>query len=367
MPLTTTVSLLEGLVEDRRLVGWVAGVHRGGATHVLAGGSRGIDGPEMTTDSLFALTSNTKPIAGALALALVERGVLQMADPVDEWLPELAAMQVLVRPDAPLDQTVPARRSITLHDLLTMTPGFGAVAEEGPLQRAMVELQVAPSGLAPAMRPEKYMRRLGSLPLANQPGERWRYHTSSDVLGVLLSRATGRPVAQLLEEYVTGPLGMDDTRFTGEPARLTVVHQETADGSLAPLDLGGRTLTTAPEFESLACGLVSTVDDYLKFLRALANDGAPILSPESALAMRTDQLTPQQREGTIGTLDEGSGWGHHVEVRPDGSIGWAGGFGTIGYANPRTGRAAALFIPQTLATAGVRRTADEFWGLLDQP
>ena len=365
MPLTRLIPILDGLIDDGRLAGWVAGIHEPGMTRIVTAGRRHLDGPTMDEDSLFALTSSTKPIAGALALRLVELGALAMDDPVNPWLPELAGMKVLVHPDGPLDNTVPAERPITLRHLLTMTPGFGWVREGGPLQAAMEVQHLGPGPFAPPLRPDEYLARLGDLPLANQPGELWRYHTSSDVLGILLSRATGRSVSDLLEEHVTGPLKMADTGFTGDPARLTTVYDSGPAGELVPFRVPDRYLVSPPQFESLAAGMVASAPDYLRFLAALANDGAPILEVASALAMRTDQLTPQQRLGAQGTLEEGCGWGHHVEVRPDHSIGWAGGFGTIGYANPRQGRAAVLFTAKSVGSAAVHTAFDAFWSVLD--
>lgn len=319
---------LDRLVDEGALAGWAAGVRDDGTSRLAAGGRRAAEEPAP-------IASCTKPMAGALTLRLVELGVVALDDPVAPWLPELAEPRVLARPGAPLDDTVPAQRPITLRHLLAMTPGFGWVDEGGPLAEAMAAQQVAPGPHAPPMPPDEYLRRLGGLPLASQPGEVWRYHTSSDVLGVLLARVTGRPVRDLLREHVTGPLGMTDTDF---PA--------------------------GAEFESLATGLTSTVPDELLFLAALAEGGGPILERASVRAMCTDQLTASQRSATAGLLAEGCGWGHHVEIRPDGLVGWAGGLGTLGYADTRRGRAAALFTWQGMDTAGTMEAFDAFWGLL---
>lgn len=325
-PLIALTRALDRLVAEGALDGWAAGVREGGRTRLAAGGRRGPEEPAP-------IASNTKPLAGVLTLRLAELGALDLDDPVAPWLPELAAPQVLVRPDGPLDDTVPARTPITARHLLTMTAGFGWV-ESGPLAAAMAEREVAPGPFAPPMGPEEYLRRLGGLPLADQPGAAWRYHTSSDVLGVLLARRTGRSVRALVAEHVTGPLGMTATDF--------------------PADIA---------FESLATGLTSTVPDQLLFLAALAGGGPPVLTAESARALGTDQLTPAQRRTAGDFLGEGCGWGHHVEVRPDGLVGWAGGLGTIGYADPGSGRAAALFTWQGVDHPGTQRAFAEFWQL----
>lgn len=171
------------------------------------GGTRSPGGAPMTPDTQVALSSSTKPIGGVLALRLVELAALSLDEPVAPWLPELAEPRVLVGPEADLTATVPAERPITLRHLLTMTPGFGWVSEPGPLADALAREQVAPGPFCPPISPDDFMSRLGSLPLADQPGTAWRHHTNSDVLGVLLARATGSSVPELLTEHVLEPLG----------------------------------------------------------------------------------------------------------------------------------------------------------------
>ncbi|GAB3820925.1 serine hydrolase domain-containing protein [Tessaracoccus terricola] len=353
---------LDSLVADGRLVGYVLGVREGDTSSVVAGGTRALGGPAMPPDAQFPLTSNTKPIGGVLAMRLVELGVLALDEPVDEHLPELAHPRVLARPDGPLDEVVVAERPITLRHLLTMTAGFGWM-ETGPLAEAMAEQQVSPGPYPPPMSPDEYLRRLGQLPLAGQPGQHWRYHNSSDVLGVLLARATGAAVSELLAEHVTGPLGIPDTGFVGDPERMPTGYGADAAGNLEPLTHPGEVFTRAPAFESLACGLVSTVADYLEFLPVLA-EGRPVISRGSAIQMATDQLTPAQRDSAAGFLEPGCGYGFQVETRPDGSVGWSGGLGTIGYTNPLTGKSAALFTPQSYEAPGTAKAFEQLWQLL---
>lgn len=354
---------LGSLVDEGTLVGFVLGVGHRGRAQLVSGGTRAVDGPPMTDDTVFPLTSNSKPLGGVLALRLVELGVIGLDDPVTRHLPELADLRVLTRFDAPLDDTVPAERPVTLRHLLTMTTGFGWVPEPGPLSTAMAEQHIAPGPYPPPMDSDEFMRRLGSLPLAAQPGQRWLYHTSSDVLGVLLSRATGQPVSELLAEHVTDPLGLTDTGFVAEAERLPTSYGADADGRLIALERPGGSLTTTPRFESLSCGLVSTVGDYLRFLDVLGA-GRPVLSRGSAIQMATDHLTPEQRTSAVGMVDPGSGYGFHVEIRPDGSVGWAGGLGTIAYTQPMTGTSAALFTPQSIETPGTEQAFNLFWQLL---
>ncbi len=363
--LTALAETCDRLVDRGELAGWVAGVVTAGGQDIRVGGHRALDGPSMTADTQFAMSSSTKPIGGVLALRLVEQGVIGLDEPVRQWLPELAEPCVLTAPSAALDDTVAAERPITLRHLLTMTPGFGWVSEEGPLADALGEREIAPGPWGPPMSPDEFVSRLAALPLANQPGTAWRYHTSSDVLGVLLARAAGQSVAELLAEHVLGPLRMGDTSFVGDPSRMATVFGPGDDGGLAPFPVPSGTYTEAPPFESLAAGLVSTVPDQLAFLGSLSGAGPAILSAESLTAMGADHLTEEQRRTAEGFLDPGCGWGHHVEVRPGGPIGWAGGLGTIGYADPLTGRAAFLATQVSFDGPGTGTAFEEFWSLLD--
>lgn len=355
---------LDALVDDGSLVGWVAGVQDPDGVEVTAGGRRSVDGPPMDPETLFMIASCSKPVGGVLALRLVEQGVLSLDDPVDRWLPELARPRVLARPDADLDDTVPAERPITVEHLLTMTPGFGWVSE-GPLAVAMNDAGVAPGPFPPPMGPDEYLGRLAALPLADQPGSTWRYHTSSDVLGVLLARATGASVGELLQENVFSPLGLRDTGFSGDADRMASVHAVDLSGALVPFPVPEGTFTTPPRFESLATGLVATVGDQLAVLASLVGTGPALLSPESVAAMRRPRLVDEQRTAASGLLDPDNGWGLHVETRADGRFGWAGGLGTIGYADPATGRAAFLATQVTVDAPGTVAAFEAFWSLLD--
>lgn len=361
-PFEAATDALDALVDTGRLTGYVCGVRQGGRTRVAAGGAGPGDGAPPAADAVFPLSSNTKPIGGVLALRLVELFVLSLDDPVAEYLPELAAPRVLARAGGPIDEVVPAGRPITVRHLLTMTAGFGWAGEGTPLQDAMAAEQIAPGPYAPPMTPEEYLRRLGALPLAAQPGEGWQYHTSSDVLGVLLTRVTGVPLTDLLAEHVTGPLGLADCGFTADPGRLVTSYGLGPAGDLVALDTRAR-FEHPPVFASLACGLASTVADYLTFLEVLV-DGEPLLGSDYAEMMATDHLTPAQRAAAEGFVGPGCGYGFQLERRPDGAVGWAGGLGTIGYADRRTGRCAAVFTTQAFDVPGTEDALEAVWEML---
>lgn len=358
---------LDRLVAEGLLAGWVAGVADADGQTVLTGGRRSLDGPPMTSDTQFAMSSSSKPFAGVLTLRLAETGVLSLETPVARWLPELASPRVLSAPGADLEDTRPADRDITVADLLGMVPGFGWVAEPGPLADAFAaQPEISPGPWGPPLPPDEFLARLAALPLANQPGTAWRYHTSSDVLSVLLARAGGESLTDLLTEHVLAPLALTATGFRGDPDRLATAYRAAGDDGpgLAPFPVPPGTYVDVPVFESLAAGLVSTVPDQLTFLSSLVGSAPAVLSPASLADLRTDRLTEEQRRTATGFLGPGSGWGRHVEIRPEGWIGWAGGLGTIGYADPASGRAAFLATQVSIDAPGTSRAVERFWDLL---
>ena len=347
----TVWSMLQADVAAGRLPGFAAAVRYRGAVEVHTGGCLTLGGTDpVTADSLFRLASVSKPFAGALTLALAEDGVLGLDDPVARWLPELAAPRVLVDRRGPLDRTVPAERPITVRHLLTSTPGFGGIWDDSPLAEAIGAAGVGPGPLPPRLVPDEFMRRLGDLPLAAQPGAGWLYHISTDVLSVLLGRAAGRPLHDLLESRLTGPLALRSTGFwAADPARLGAAYLP-GDGGLELLDPSDRVSSRPPLFEGLAGGLVSTAPDVLTFLCALADGGAPVLRPASVAAMTTDSLTAAQRAEVADFLGPGRSWGLQVGVQVEpgapwdqpGRWGWDGGTGTTGYVDPERDVVAVL-------------------------
>jgi CubicO group peptidase (beta-lactamase class C family) len=220
---------------------------------------------------------------------------------------------------------------------------------DGPLLRAANELAIGMGPPSPAAMPapDTWLRRLGSLPLAHQPGERWQYNTGSDVLGVLVARASGQSFGSFLRERIFEPLGMRDTAFSvpaPAAARFADSYRPTPQGGLALFDAAqGGQWSRAPAFESGAGGLCSTIDDYLAFTHALTQ--GRLLSSASLQAMTTDQLSPQQKRGAVlspGYFDA-HGWGFGVGIatrdvsaaEPLGTYGWDGGLGTAWRTSPR--------------------------------
>jgi CubicO group peptidase (beta-lactamase class C family) len=352
--------VMAGYVERGEVPGLVTLVSRRGEVHVDAIGTQAFaDLTPMRHDTIFRISSMTKPIIAVATMILVEECKLRLDEPVDRWLPELADRRVLKRLDGPLDDTVPAKRPITVRDLLTFRMGFGqtmAPPDAYPILSAASEQQIGMGPPSPSSMPapDEWMRRLGSLPLMHQPGEQWMYNTGSDVLGVLIARASGQPLETFLHERLFEPLGMRDTGFSvpeGSLDRLATSYwTEPTSGKLTVYDepRGGQ-WSHAPAFPSGAGGLVSTIDDYLAFGQMLLSQGKHgnerILSRLSVELMTTDQLTPEQKavSGLFPGFFDSLGWGFGVSVitrRDDiaavpGRYGWDGGLGTSWYSDPR--------------------------------
>ena len=328
-----------------RVPGLVALVATGEDVHVEALGHLTIGGRPVARDSLFRIASITKPLTGAVTMALVEEGLIGLDESVERLLPELADRRVLRRPDGPVEDTVPAHRSITTRDLLTFTFGFGMAFEmfasptPWPVREATRELGLATLGEPnPAVQPnpDTWIAGLGSLPLLAQPGERWLYNTGASVLGVLAARATGQPFSEVLQTRLFDPLGMRDSAFwTPETNRLATAYVSTVNGLDVWDEPDGR-WSRPPAFGDGAGGLVSTVDDLLAFARMLLRRGQSVLSPDSVRAMTTDQLTEAQKaRGGLGpNFFATMSWGFCQAVYHTGAFGWDGGFGSSWRVDP---------------------------------
>lgn len=303
----------------------------------------------MQRDTLFRIASMSKPVTTVAALMLLEQGKLRLEDPIATWAPEFAAPRVLRDPKGPLEDTEPARRPITVEDLMTHRAGIGyAFTTEGPIAAALGALR--PGGNE---RPEDWMAALGRLPLAAQPGEQMLYGLSTDVLGVIVERIAGMPLRDLLHSRVFEPLGMTDTDFfvpAEKRDRLATLYQPAAAGrGLEPVAMP--VPEAPPVLASGGAGLVSTADDYLRFARMLLGDGAlddvRLLRPETVQAMRRNRLTPAQRAASFLGMPmwEGLGFGLGVSVvetpganlfavGSQGAFGWPGAWGTWWLADP---------------------------------
>jgi CubicO group peptidase (beta-lactamase class C family) len=231
------------------------------------------------------------------------------------------------------------------------------ILDPTPLQAALLAGELFPGPLPTPMTGDEYVARLAALPMAFQPGEGWAYDTGTDLLGVLLARATGRPTADLVAERVTGPLGMTDTTFgTSEVDRLATAYRPADDG-LVVFDPPDGAFARPPVFTALSSGLVSTVGDLLRFYRAMADGGAPVLSPDLVALMTADALTDEQRRQAAPIVGAGASWGLATSVDVDavrpgqspGRWGWNGGTGTTAFVDPARGTVGVLLTQRAMA------------------
>jgi len=346
-------------VDRGEVPGYVASVyHRGEVILVEAGRAVKDSDQPIAIDSIFRISSMSKPITAVATLVLAERGQLSLDDPVEKYLPELSQRQVLVAIDGPVDATRPATRPFTVKDLLTFTFGFGALFNSCPIVDAASSLGLAVTAPQPqsAPAPDEWLRRLGTLPLMYQPGERWMYHTGADLLGVLISRVSGQRYSDFLAENIFSPLSMKDTGFFVPPASMArfgaCYHVDDATSSLVVFDPPTGQWSVPPKFDSGGAGLVSTAADYLRFACMMLRGGAPLLTTESVRAMTTDQLTSEQKavSGFGPGFFDATGWGYGVSVvtraTPPapfvGQYGWSGGLGTLWFNDPSRDIAAVL-------------------------
>lgn len=350
---------LDAQVAAGRFPGYAAAVRHAGRSETRVGGRMSVEpgSRPMAQDTLFRIASVTKPMGGALTLSLVHDGVLALDDPISRWLPEAADPRVLVTPDAPLDRTVPAERPITVWHLLSGTSGWGVTMEDTPRQQAMTGRGVFPGALPPRMSADEFVARVTGIPLAFQPGDGWRYDTGVDLLGVLLTRAAGKPLSDLIAERITGPLGMASTGFwTAEVDRLATAYTPGGRG-LDVLDLPNGIFAAPPDFEKLSGGLVSTVGDVLRFYTALADGGAPVLTSESVALMTTNALTGEQRRQAGPLVGAGRSWGLGTGVdvtlvdpwQSPGRWGWTGGTGTTADVDPAREVVSVLLTQRAMA------------------
>jgi CubicO group peptidase (beta-lactamase class C family) len=379
--------VLAGHVERREMPGLVSLVSHHDEVHVETLGSLSFDHPApMKRNTIFRIASITKPIAAVAAMILVEECKLRLDESIEAWLPELGNRRVLKSISSQLDDTVPALRPITVRDVLTYRMGFGSVMappDTHPIQKWIREYRIGGDGAPlPTQSPktEEWLQRLGSLPWMAQPGERWMYHVSADVLGVLIARVSGQSLGTFMRERIFEPLGMKDTGFHVPPDKLerlpAVYFLNRENGTLDVFDDGAKSAWRhEPPFESAGGGLVSTIDDYFSFCRMMLNKGRhgreQLLSRASVELMTSDQLTPAQRAGSeifFGT--HGSwGFGMAVDIRrhdifqTPGRFGWNGGFGTSAYTDPAEAMIGILFTQRMMDSPEPPKVFTDFWTL----
>ena len=319
-------------------------------------------GRKMTTDTIFRIASQTKALTSTAVMQLVEEGSLALSTRAGTLIPSFARTNVAVANERGVVSQVPARRPITIRDLLTHTAGISYGTE--PSVAKMYEAK----GLGPAAGAGWYtadknegvcdtMERLGTLPFVSQPGESWVYGYNTDVLGCIVERVSGVPLDAYIRDHITTPLGMKDTQFflpAAQKDRFAAVYSSGEDGKYVRAPEGGRgqgAYIDGPRRNFAGgAGLLSTARDYARFLEAMRRggslDGTRLLSPLSVKLMSTNQ---------VGELHSttGLGWGLGFEtvdrfgangMSSEGAFGWGGAYGSLYRVDPDARLVMALMI-----------------------
>jgi len=303
-------------VEAGRLPGAAMLVARGGKVGWRANvGLLRPDGPPMRSDAIFRIYSMTKPIVSVALMMLVEEGRLLISDPLATYVPAFAEAKVGVERDGRLE-LVAAERPITIQDLLRHTSGLTyAFTGNSAVQRLYARAPLRATGIDSA----GFVAALARLPLIDQPGASWDYSHSTDVLGRVVEIVSGQSLGAFLRTRILAPLGMNDTGFFAPPDRHDRLAEPFADDpdTGEPVNLIETRL--APSFESGGGGLVSTIEDYARFLQMLALggalDGVAILGRKTIAFMTADHLGSDVRIGTTFLLPPGHGFGLGFAVR----------------------------------------------------
>lgn len=254
----------------------------------------------MTRDTIFRLYSMTKPVTAAAAMILLEEGRIDLYDPVSEFLPGFRDQNVMTN-----GALTPAKRPVIIRDLLHMTSGLTYPGEGCPSEiftNQLMDEVITRLSTPQALSTCEIMNRLGKIPLAFQPGEKWQYGMSADVLGAVIEVVSGMRFGDFLRKRIFEPLNMNDTDFfvpANKQDRLAKVYQDRGKGleEFHFPHLGvSNDMKTPPAFESGGAGLVSTIDDYARFAQMLLHGGSlgniSVLSPQTVAFMTQAHLSP---------------------------------------------------------------------------
>jgi CubicO group peptidase (beta-lactamase class C family) len=372
-------AVLQQYVDENRLAGAVALVLRDGQTayEKAVGWADKEAGRRMAPTTIFRIASQTKAVTSAAVLVLLEEGKLTLTDPVSRYIPSFANSKVAIRNDAAAPGTppeiVPARRPITIRDLLTHTAGisYGTDRHVAALYEAKGLGPAAGFGWYTADKSEPVcdtMERLGTLPFVAQPGEAWVYGYNTDILGCVVERASGTALDAFVKSRITGPLGMKDTQFFLPPDqrdRLAAVYSLGPDGKIvrAPDGPRGQGNYVEGPRRSFAggAGLLSTSRDYARFLEMMRNggalDGVRILSPRTVALMTTNQIGALHSPNGLGfglgfqTTDHYGANG----LDSEGAFGWSGAYATMYRVDPAARLVLVLMIQVLPNTTDIGR------------
>jgi len=343
---------MQKLVDDNRIAGGVFVVaRRGKVVQFETCGLMDIEEQKpIKRDTIFRIYSMSKPITSVAAMILYEQGKLKLDDPVSKYIPQFEGLKVVADPDAEEIKQVSAKREMTVRDLMRHTSGltygfFGNTAVD-MLYRKSIQLGGGGVSL------EEITKNLAKIPLLYQPGTKWHYSVSTDVLGRIVEVVSGQNLDKFFAEHIFEPLGMEDTAFfvpKEKIHRFSTNYGSNPQGSLQPIDKPETSrYTEMPTFLSGGGGLVSTAGDYMRFCLMLLNkgqfDGKRLLKTETVEMMAKDQLPEQAYP--IGTGDRaGVGFGLGFSVRVElsdaapasriGEYGWGGMASTHFWISPK--------------------------------
>ena len=353
----TVRAQLESYVSSGKLPGLLATISRAaGMPDVVAVGTQGLgETTPVNIDTLWRIYSMTKPITGIAAMILVDEGKMKLDQPIADFLPEFANMTVLTDPDKNLN-AVPAKTQITLRHLLTHTAGLGySIITTGPLLKAYLDNGITPGIVsrfpipgqptsAPTPDLKTFSERLAKLPLIAEPGTKWSYSISLDLLGRVIEVASGMDFEVFLKARIFEPLKMNSSYFQvpqSETKRF-VSNYAPINGVLFPIDPASTSIyLNKPAFAFGGAGMVTSARDYDRFLNMLTNygelDGVRVMSTAAAKLAMSDLLP--SGVSTDGTFAAGAGFGAGGRVGKganDGVFGWGGAAGTVAFVDPRS-------------------------------
>ncbi len=379
----------KGYVKDGKLSGGVILVaRRGKVAYLGAFGQRDLEAHSpMKDDAIFRIASQTKALVSVGAMRLQEEGRLLLADPVGKYIPEFQKTKVAVAKDGGGYDVVDAKRPITIRDLLTHTSGVG-YGTSGPGTEAWEKAGITGWYFADRDEPiAATVARIGALPFDAQPGEKYVYGYSTDILGVVLERASGQPLDEFLRTRVLEPLKMRDTHFylpAAKADRLATVYSATDAGGLERAPTPGAMVGQGAYVEgprksfSGGAGLLSTASDYARFLQMMLNggelDGARILGRKSVELMTVNHLPPSMDEG------DGTGFGLGFSVVKDvgrrgqpgsvGEFGWGGAYHSSYWVDPQE-QMVVVYFTQLIPSKGLddhaRLRALVYQAIVDTP
>lgn len=344
---------LESAAEEKEIPGAVAMIVKDGAVvYRKAFGFGDIEqDQQMTPNHIFRIASMTKPITSTAILMLAERGELSVEDPVSMYIPEFSNPTVLE--EVNFSDTTwtarPARREVTIHDLLTHTSGIAYGFIDSTMNAIYSKSEVSDGIGAANATISETMGRLGELPLKHEPGESWTYGLSTDVLGRVVEVASETPFDIFLKENIFDPLGMDDTGFYAAPDkrnRVAAVYRNPAPNELAritPLpesEEENSGMTGSETYFSGGAGLLSTADDYHRFLQAVLNGG--MLGDTRIFGEEVTRLLTEHQMGNMMLGSDGFTYGFGLAVEGDhlengrraGRLSWGGIFQTYPWIDP---------------------------------